>query len=122
MKTMTMWGAYAKLEALAVAAERMALPGRDEIRARVERLLCRSDLDKANLEAALLEWRGEVGQHQPRVANWLDASLFALLEYLDGEEVHLTGSELLDQLLEGYDDVDREARAEVARHHLCTIR
>lgn len=119
---MTMWGAYAKLEALAVAAERMALPGRVEIRNHVEGLLCRSDLNKANLEAALLAWRGEVGRYQRHVARWLDSALFALLEYLDGEEVQLTGAELLDQLMEGTADVGREARAETARHHLCTMR
>lgn len=98
-KTMTLWGAYVKLEAIAAAAERINLPGRTEIRERVEKILMHQLLDKARLTELVTDWRGQLGAYAPRVAQYLDSALFDLLDYLDAEEIMLSGSELLDQLI-----------------------
>lgn len=101
-KTMTTWGAYIKLEAIAAAAERINLPGRADIRARVEAILAFDGTDEGTqerLHAAAIAWRGELGGYAPRVASYLDSALDALLEYLERPQVKLSGSELLDQLI-----------------------
>jgi hypothetical protein len=124
-KTMTTWGAYTKLEAIAAAAERLGLQGHDRIRARVERILSRSSLTKHELSAELIEWRGELGSYTARVGAFLDEATFALLDYLDRPEVKLTGSELLDQLLEdcGAENlVERETAAAARIGHLVSLR
>lgn len=123
-KTMTMWGAYTKLEALAAAAERLGLPYANEIRQHVEKLLTRSDLTREKLADCLKDWRDlAYGLYPHRTAAYLDDACFALLEYLDGEEVQLTGSALLDQLLEDGAEalVERETRANMHRSHLVSL-
>jgi hypothetical protein len=120
--TMTLWGAYAKLEAVARAAELLALPGRIEIRERVESLLTRTELPKDTLAAELFAWRCEVGIQNGRTAAWLDEALFGLLDYLDLPEVHLSGAELLDHLVAGVGETDPDVTAARALYSLTSCR
>lgn len=123
-RTMTTWGAHTKLEALAVAADRLHLPGRIEIREHVERLLSRSDMGKATMTAELIEWRGLVGIYHDRTARWLDAALFDLITYLGLPEVQLSGAELLDQLLDGAAaaELEQDVNAASFTYQLSTLR
>lgn len=101
METMTMWGAFAKLEALAVYAERLEMPGRVEIRDQVDAFLARPGWVKHELWMAVFAWRVMVEGFAPRTFQWLDGELFKLLDYLDLPEVQLTGAEALDALMTG---------------------
>jgi hypothetical protein len=123
-KTMTTWGAYTKLEAIAAAAERLGLPGHADIRAEVEGMLTRTSLDKPTMELLAMDWKARLGVHPRRTAAFLDEALFSFLDYLDRPEVMLKGSELLDQLLEDGAEtlLERAVRREMNRAHLTTVR
>jgi len=122
-KTMTFWAACNKTEALAVAAERLGLPGRHDIRDEVEQALIRAT-GKERLAELIIDWRGRVGSYHPRTARWLDAALFDLLEYLELPEVELSGAALLDHLIDGTATKELEGfiAAASARHHLVSLR
>jgi hypothetical protein len=98
-KTMTTWGAMTKLEAIAEYADRAQLPGRREIGERVFKILFRESLTKEQLVGDVKAFRAEAGAYAPRTAQWLDARLFELLDYMDAPEIQLTGAQLLDQLV-----------------------
>lgn len=123
MNTMTLWGAYAKLEAIARAAEVLGLPGRVEIREHVERLLIRNELPAADLAAAAADWRETLGWYPPRTAAWLDEALFRLQEYLELPEILLSGAELLDHLIDGSGDaeLDEHVADAASNHHLVSL-
>lgn len=109
--TMTLWGAYAKLEAIARAAELLGLPGRVDIRERVEGLLIRTELPKDTLNEEIYWWRTQLQPYSPRTAAWLDEALIRLQDYLELPEVHLTGAELLDHLIAGVGEPDPDVNA-----------
>lgn len=112
-KTMTLWGASCKLEALARVAEARQLPGRIEIREAVERMLRNPAVagDRDALAGAVLDFRCTAGLFAPRTGNWLDEELFKILDYMDADVVELAGAELLDQLMHEPDPVTAGASA-----------
>jgi hypothetical protein len=122
VSTMTLWGAYAKLEAIARAAEVLGLPGRVEIREHVERLLIRNELPAADLTAAAADWRETLAWYPPRTAAWLDEALFRLQEYLELPEILLSGAELLDHLIAGVGEPDPDVDAARALYALTSCR
>jgi hypothetical protein len=120
--TMTTWGGYAKLEAIARAAELLGLPGRVEIRERVESILTRTEVPRRALIREAQSWREELGLLDRRTAAWLDEALWRFLEYVELPEVHLTGAELLDNLMAGVGEPDPDVEAARRLYTLTTCR
>lgn len=98
--TMTMWGAFQKLEAISAYAYRAGYAGRIEISAEIEGILMQSSWTRESLTERIGEMRTTVGKYPARTANWLDSALFNLMLYMGGKEIQLTGAELLDQLID----------------------